>query len=132
MQYYLVRLSYTSAAWRELIENPPKSLDDRLANVRALVSALKGSFATYHFTDLPEPEIVTHKFIPFGNHDIVTILAMPDNLTARTFSMAVSAEDGVKNVEVTPMLAFEEAIEAMAMAKDAKAAASYSAPGQRK
>ena len=132
MQYYLVRLSYTSAAWQELIEKPPKSLDDRLANVRALVSTLKGSFATYHFTDLPEPEIVTHKFIPFGNHDIVTILAMPDNLTARTFSMAVSAEDGVKNVEVTPMLAYEEAIEAMAMAKDAKAAANYSAPGQRK
>jgi hypothetical protein len=46
--------------------------------------------------------------------------------------MAVSAEDGVKSVEVTPMLAFEEAIEAMAMAKDAKAAAKYSAPGQRK
>ncbi|HZS82233.1 MAG TPA: hypothetical protein VFA50_05150 [Stellaceae bacterium] len=135
MQYYLVRLSYTAAAWKELVEKT-KSLDDRLDKVRRLIKQLGGSLANYHFFDdehfagAGERHIVVHKFVPFGEHDILTILAMPDNVAARTFSMAVAAEDGVKTVELTPMISMEEGIGAMARAKAARSRASYAAPGR--
>lgn len=135
MQYYLVRLSYTAAAWRELIDKPT-GLDDRLAQVTRLIRELGGSLANYHFfeepyfADVGKREVVVSKFVPFGKHDIVTIMAMPDNATARTFVMAVAAEEGVKDIEMTPMISLADSLEAMARAKAVRARARYAAPGR--
>ena len=135
MQYYLIRLSYTAAAWKELTDKPT-SLDDRLAQVVRLIRELGGSLANYHFFEGPhfdgagQHHIVTCKFVPFGRHDIVTILAMPDAVAARTFSMAVAAEDGVKEIEITPMISLAEGMEAMTRAKAARSRARYAAPGR--
>jgi len=135
MEYYLIRLSYTAAAWKELIDKPA-SLDDRLAKVTRLIRELGGSLANYHFFEEPhfadkgKHEIVVCKFVPFGRHDIVTIMAMPDNATARSFMMAVAAEEGVKDIEMTPMISLADSLEAMARAKEVRARARYAAPGR--
>jgi uncharacterized protein with GYD domain len=135
MEYYLIRLSYTAPAWAELVEKT-KTLDDRLESVRQLIKQLGGAFATFHFfddayfDDAAKRQVVMHKFVPFGNHDIVTIVAMPDRATARAFNMAIAAEDGVKTIEMTPMITMEDAIGAMAAAKSARARARYAAPGR--
>src|SRR6185312_11788501 len=132
MQYYLIRLSYTAAAWKELIDKPA-NLDDRLEKVTRLIRELGGSLANYHFFDGPhfadesKREVVICKFVPFGTHDIVTIMAMPDNVSARTFAMAVAAEEGVKDIETTPMISLAEAMEGMARAKAARSRARYAA-----
>ncbi len=135
MQYYLVRLSYTADAWREIIDKA-QGLQDRLSSVTSLVGKLGGSFANYHFFEKPffddpkKQEVVICKFVPFGEHDVVAILAMPDNVTARSFSMIVSAEPGVKTIEMTPMISLEESTNVMASARSA--AADYAAPGRPK
>ena len=134
MQYYLIRLAYTAAAWKELIEKT-KTVDDRLDSVRKLIRELGGSLANFHFFDDPhfqglsKPHVVIHKFVPFGKYDILTVIAMPDHVKARGFSMAVAAEEGVKNIEMTPLMTLEEGVQAMAIAKTARSRAKYVAPG---
>jgi len=134
MQYYLVRLSYTATAWQQLIERTT-GLDERLASVRKLIAQLGGSLANFHFFDdqhfrgIAKRTVVSHKFMPFGESDIVTILAMPDPVAARSFHMAVAAEAGVKSIELTPMITLDEGVKAMGIAKSARAKTAYAAPG---
>ncbi|HTZ78908.1 MAG TPA: hypothetical protein VMC10_13410 [Stellaceae bacterium] len=134
MQYYLVRLSYTATAWQQLIDRTT-SLDERLGSVRKLIAQLGGSLANFHFFDdqyfrgIAKRTVVTHKFMPFGEHDIVTILALPDPIAARSFQMAVAAEDGVKGIELLPMISLEEGVKAMGVAKAARRKTAYVAPG---
>lgn len=136
MEYYLVRLSYTPAAWQELIEQTT-NLDQRLEPVRRLIRHLGGSLASFrffesqHFADDRLRHAVSDKFALFGEHDVLTILAIPDRVAAAAFDMAISAEPGVKAVEMLAMMPLEEAVTAMARAKSAVAAASYAAPGRR-
>lgn len=135
MEYYLVRLSYTPAAWQELIEKTT-SLDQRLEPVRRLIRHLGGSLASFHFFDPPHytddrlSHAVRDKFALLGEHDLLTVLAIPDRIAAGAFNMAISAEPGLKAIEMLAMMPLEEAITAMARAKSAIAATGYAAPGR--
>jgi len=135
MEYYLVRLSYTPAAWQEMIEKTT-SLDQRLEPVRKLIRHLGGSLASFsffdseHFASEADRHTVRDKFAMFGGHDLLTIVAMPNRGAVQAFNMAVSAEPGLKTVDLVPMMPLEEAVQAMAAAKSAVAATSYIAPGR--
>ncbi len=136
MEFYLVRLTYTPAAWADIIASTT-SLDQRLDPVRKLIRRFGGSLASYRFFDSPHfatpaaPALhVEDKFVMFGEHDLLTILAVPDRSTAQAFNMAVMAEPGLKTVELTAMMPMAEAIGSMAHARAAVAATGYAAPGR--
>ena len=138
MEYFLVRLAYTPAAWSEIIENTT-SLDERLAPVRKLLRHLGGSLASFGFfdteyskTDAAPPHVVNDKFVMWSGHDLLTVMAMPDKDAAHAFNMAVSAESGLKVVDLTPIVPMQHAVQAMAAAKAAVAQTGYAAPGRPK
>jgi uncharacterized protein with GYD domain len=136
MEFYLVRLTYTAAAWQELLDNTT-NLDQRLAPVRRLIKHLGGSLATFHFyetahyADPATPPFVVHeKMAMFGEHNLLAILAMPDKAAAQAFNMAISAEPGLKVVDLVSIMPLEDAIAAMPVAKNAVQATRYAAPGR--
>ncbi len=136
MEYFLVRLAYTPAAWSDIIENTT-SLDERLAPVRRLLRHLGGSLASFGFFDTEHsrsaaapPHTVTDKFVMWSGHDLLTIIAMPDKEAAHAFNMAVSAEAGLKIVDLTPIVPMQDAVKAMVAAKAAVAQTGYAAPGR--
>ena len=135
MEYYLVRLTYTPEAWQDMIGSTT-SLDQRLEPVRKLIRHFGGALASYHFfssphfADAAQSHVVTDKFAMFGEHDLLTILAMPDRKSVQAFNMAVMAEPGLKTVDLAAMMPLEEAIGSMGLAKAAVAATNYAAPGR--
>jgi uncharacterized protein with GYD domain len=138
MEYYLVRLSYTPAAWQDILDQTI-NLDQRLAPVRRLIKHLGGSLAEFHFFHPPHYDhparsrfAVTDKFVSMGEQDLMTILAVPDKAAALAFDMAVSAEPGVKSIELVSIMPMEDAVAAMPLAKAAVQATGYSAPGRAK
>ncbi len=128
MQYYLVRLSYTAAAWRELVSTPPQTAEGRLDPVLKLAKDLGGAFATFEFPENPSYQAVPHKFVSFGAEDVVAVIAMPDEKAAKAFAMTIAAEEGVKDFHLTPLMPFEQGVEAMKTASAKKG--TYKAPGR--
>ncbi len=136
MQFYLVRLSYKEEGWRKLIDSDSATPEDRLKPVVDLVSHLGGGFPVFNFYSDPftpsdqKAGPIVCKFVPIGEHDVVTMLALPDNKSARAFHMAVASQAEVKSVEMTALIPFAEAHDAMRQAKDALDATGYRAVGQ--
>lgn len=95
MAKYLLQVSYSTEAWAAMIKRP----QNRVEIVRKVVEKLGGSVETFWFA--------------FGEYDIVGIFEMPDNTTAAAFSMAVAAGGSCKDVKTTPLLSFEEGMDAM-------------------
>ena len=138
MEFYLVRLSYTAAAWGELIEASP-SLDERLDPVRGLIRHLGGSLASFHFDDYPDTggsdalrvfPPWPPKFVLFGEHDLFAVVVFPDKTAAMAFNMTVSAEPGLKTLDLISVMPFEDAIAALPRAKQALKETNYAAPGR--
>jgi uncharacterized protein with GYD domain len=135
MEHYLLRLSYTSAGWRDIVAKE-EGFDDRLAPVRKLIAQLGGSFAAFHFFEGPHfgkadlAHVVRDKFAFFGGHDLMAVLAMPDKNAAQAFSIAVSTQAGIDTVDLTSLMPFEDAVtKSVATAKQASLAAGYAGPG---
>jgi uncharacterized protein with GYD domain len=57
--------------------------------------------------------------LSFGEDDVVAICELPDNVSAAAFSLAVSAGGALKTSKTTPLMTFEEGIEAMKKAPKA-------------
>jgi uncharacterized protein with GYD domain len=134
MDYYLIQISYTADAWRQQIELS-RNYAQRLNAVRALIARLGGSFAQYRFFEGPdaagggEPHSVSYKFMSIGKDDLIAIVAMPDQDAGVAFSMAISAEPGVRDIQMTPIIPLEQAVNIMARAHEVRQQAQYSAPG---
>ena len=135
MEYYLLRLSYSSTGWKDIIDKAP-SFDDRLEPVSRLIASLGGSFASFHFYDMPlfrddsKRHVVMAKFSTFDSHDLMAVLAMPDRQAASAFTAALSAQPGIRHVELVAMMPFEETITAsVKAAKSAMGTARYAGPG---
>jgi uncharacterized protein with GYD domain len=101
MAYFLLQASYTSDSWKNLVKNPV----DRIAVVKPVVERLGGS--------------LDHAWFAFGEYDIVTILQMPDNVSAAALSLAIGAGGGFKSHKTTPLLTIADGIEAMKKAATA-------------
>ena len=126
MSYYLIRCDYTASAWRELLSEKQVSTDSRLAPVRQLARRHGGDFV-----DLVDESrnggTVLGKFISFGAHDLIGIVRMPTPTAARSFAMVISSHEGVRGFEITPLLTFDEGIEAMQQGHECKG--DYKVPG---
>jgi hypothetical protein len=70
--------------------------------------------------------------VMFGEHDLFAILAMPDKAAAQAHNMAISAEPGLKTVDLVSIMPLEDAIAAMPLAKGAVQAMGYVAPGRKR
>ncbi len=98
MAEYLLQVAYTSEAWATLVKNP----QDRIGIVSKAIENLGGR--------------VEGGWLCFGDYDTVTIIEMPDNVSAAAFAMAVAAAGACKSVKTTPLLSSEEGVAAMTKA----------------
>ena len=101
MAYYLIQIAYTAETWAALVKNP----QNRLEAARPTVEGLGGS--------------IVGGWLAFGEYDIVGILQMPDNISAAAISMAISAGGPAKAFKTTPLMTWEEGIEALRKAAGA-------------
>ncbi|MEM7528455.1 MAG: hypothetical protein AAF416_12350 [Pseudomonadota bacterium] len=124
MKYYLVRCDYNASAWNELLAQGKIDSETRLDPVTKLAERLGGRFGSLNTDDGP----IIAKWVPFGSTDLLAVVQFEDDRNARAFSIAISAEPGVKNVEMTPMLHFHEAVDAINAAGATRN--SYAAPGR--
>jgi uncharacterized protein with GYD domain len=95
MASYLLQVGYTPEAWAAMIQNP----QDRSAAVKAPVEKLGGRVERF--------------WLSFGDYDIVSVIEMPDSVSAAAFSMAVAAGGACRAVRTTPLLSSSEGQEAM-------------------
>ena len=137
MEFYLIRISYTSGAWAEMLDKAP-SLDQRLGSVRKLLVALGGSLATHRFYDLPHyahgaqgPIVVNEKFASLGEHDVIALACFPERAAAAAFNAVVLAEPGIRIFEMLPIMPLEEMLGTLGTAKQACASAGYAVPGRQ-
>ena len=95
MASYLFQVSYTSEAWAAMIKRP----HNRVAVVTKSIEKLGGKAGPF--------------WMSFGDHDIIGILEMPDNVSAAAFSIAVAGGGACKSVKTTPLLSIDEGVAAM-------------------
>ena len=101
MAHYLLQVTYAPEAWAALVDEP----HSRTEAVQPAVEPLGG---TVHST-----------WLAFGEYDVISIFELPDNVRAAAISMAISAGDAVKAIKTTPLMTWEEGVEAMREAAQA-------------
>ncbi len=95
MADYMIQVSYTPAAWAALLKKP----ENRTAAVSKVIEKLGGKANGF--------------WLAFGQHDIIGMMEMPDNVSAAAFAMALAAGGACSSVKTTPLLKLEEGMEAM-------------------
>ncbi len=100
MATYLIQIAFTSEAIAKLVETP----ENRLEAVIPLVRSLGGDFVG--------------SWMSFGEYDSTAVINMPDNITIKAFSMAAMAGGGLRFINVTPLMSFEDGVAAMRVAHD--------------
>ncbi len=95
MPYYLVQLSYTKEAVRTLVENPQNRIE-----------AVRPAFEELGVT-------IREAFLAFGEYDVVLLTEAPDNVRAAAIAMAAVAGGGLADYTTTPLMTWEEGVEAM-------------------
>ncbi len=108
MAHYLIEAGYTPEAWKTMLKKP----QDRMKVVRPVIEKLGGSLVGAWFA--------------FGEHDLVLVVQMPDNVAMAAFSLAAAAGGALRSIKTTPLLDTTEGLGAMKRA----AQAGYRPPGK--
>jgi len=95
MPSYLLQVSYSAAAWAAMIKRP----QDRAEAVRKTIEKLGGTMGPAWFT--------------FGEHDLIAVLDMPDNVSAAAFAISAAGGGACKDVKTTPLLSIDDGIAAL-------------------
>jgi len=95
MPSYLIQVSYSREALASLIKNP----QNRTEVVRKSVEKLGGKLGGL--------------WLSFGDHDVVVIADLPDNVKAAALSLAVAAGGTARSVKTTPLLSVDEGMAAL-------------------
>jgi uncharacterized protein with GYD domain len=95
MPHYLFQASYTTETMATLAKNP----QDRTEVVRKAVAAAGGRVESIYFA--------------FGEHDVVFIAEMPDNISAAGLSIGTAGKGHLRSLATTPLITPDEAVEAM-------------------
>ncbi|HMD40705.1 MAG TPA: GYD domain-containing protein [Candidatus Acidoferrum sp.] len=95
MPFFLQQASFTQEAVAKLLAHP----EDRAEAVRGPIEKLGGKIHT--------------SFVAFGEYDLVTILEMPDNISAAALAMAFAGGGAIKSIHTTPLMTIAEGVEAM-------------------
>lgn len=101
MALYALQTAYAPVGWAALLKDP----QNRMEAVKPVVQRLGGS--------------VVDGWLTFGDYDVLVICQLPDNVSATALSMAISAGGAVKSVKTTPLVTFDEGLDALKKAKDA-------------
>ena len=110
MAFYLLRAKYAQDSMNALVQRP----EDRMLTTTRLLKEVGGRLHYYFFC--------------FGEYDIVLLFELPDNVSAASLSMTLSAAGTVAATETTPLLTMEEAVSAMHQAREASGI--YVPPGR--
>lgn len=94
MASYMLQASYTPQAWATLVSKP----QDRTSVIKSAVKKLGGK--------------VTGLWLSFGEHDVVVLIDMPENVSAAAIAMAAAAGGAIKSMKTTPLLTVAEGLEA--------------------
>ncbi len=115
---YLIQFSYTAKAWNELLKGKAAQRD-RIKAVEKLIETLGGCFPKI---TIPCGDSVTvrEKFGSFGDHDVVTLIAFPDDTAAAAFAMAISAGGAVSGFKTTRLLPWGQMMDAMQLAAQSR------------
>lgn len=95
MASFLVQVSYTPEALSALIAKP----QNRMAIVKKTVENLGGS--------------LTGAWMSFGDHDLVMLLELPNNVSAAALALAAAAGGSLKSIKTTPLLSIDQANSAL-------------------
>lgn len=95
MPSYLVQCSYSSAALAALIANPL----DRSEHVKKVAKKLGGK--------------ILGSWLSFGEHDLVMIVEMPDNVSVASMALAAAAGGSLKSVKTTPLMSIADGLSAL-------------------
>jgi uncharacterized protein with GYD domain len=106
MPKYLIQASYTTEGIHGLVGD---SASGRRADVQAAVKAVGGSVEAFYYA--------------FGDHDVIIILDLPDNITAAAVGLTTTGTGAVR-VRTTPLLTVEEVDKALEVKMR------YRAPGE--
>ncbi len=109
MPHYLLQVSYTPDAWAALMRQP----QDRAETIRPLIERVGGKLDAFYFA--------------FGEHDVVLLAEIPDNVTTAALAIAVASAGAVSAFHTTVLLTSAEAKQAMERAS----AIPYSVPGTK-
>jgi uncharacterized protein with GYD domain len=107
MPHYLVQFSYTKEAVKTLVETPQNRIE-----------AVRPAFEELGVT-------IREAFLAFGDYDVILLTEAPDNVRAAAISLAVTAGGAVGHIKTTPLMTWDEGVEAMRAA----GGSSYRPPG---
>jgi uncharacterized protein with GYD domain len=99
MAAYLYQVAYTPEAWAGLAQSP----QDRTEAMKPAVEQLDGT--------------VIAEWLSFGEYDVVSIIDLPDNVSAAALSIAASKSGAIKSIKTTPLMSTVEGIRAMEKAQ---------------
>ena len=106
MPYYLVQAAYTKEAIQHMDEHPHNRIE-----------AVRPAYEELGVT-------IREAFLAFGDYDVVLLLEAPDNVHMEALSLAVTAGGAIGHYKITPLMAWEEGVEAMRLAGES----SYTPP----
>jgi uncharacterized protein with GYD domain len=98
MPFYLVQFSYTEQAVAHLVHHPQNRIE-----------AVRPAFEEAGVT-------IRDSWLAFGDYDVILVIEAPGNAQAAAVAMAVTAGGAVRNYKTTPLMTWEEGIEAMRVA----------------
>ena len=107
MPQYLVQFSYTDQAMANLVQNPRDRIEEVRPAFEELGVTMRGAW------------------LAFGDYDVVLIIDAPGNVQAVAIALAVGAGGAVENYRTTPLMTWDEGVEAMRAA----GGSSYRPPG---
>ena len=95
MPSFLHQVAYSREGWQALLSHP----QDRTEAIRPAIERLGGK--------------IKNAWFAFGDHDVILITEMPDNVSAAGIAMAFAGGGACKSVQTTPLMSVEEAVQAM-------------------
>ena len=98
MPYYLVQVAYTKEAVQHMDEHPHNRIE-----------AVRPAYEELGVT-------IRDAFLAFGDYDAVMLLEAPDNVRQAAIALAVTAGGAFTHYKTTPLLTWEEGVEAMRIA----------------
>jgi uncharacterized protein with GYD domain len=98
MPYYLGQVAYTKEAIQHMDEHPQNRIE-----------AVRPAYEELGVT-------IREAFLAFGDYDVVLLLEAPDNVHMAALILAVTAGGAVGHYKITPLMTWEEGVEAMRMA----------------
>ncbi len=95
MPAYLVQFSYTEEAVAHLVHHPQNRIE-----------AVRPAFEEAGVT-------IRDSWLAFGDYDVILVIEAPGNVQAAAIAMAVTAGRAVRSYKTTPLMTWEEGVEAM-------------------